>query len=55
MVRRGPEFGSMAFVRTGLLIVALVMSWVALRVEGSAHVATPSPASSAPATGGDAG
>ncbi len=31
----------MAFVRTALLIAALVLSWVALRAEGSAHVAAP--------------
>ena len=37
----------MAFVRTGLIIAALVLGWVALRAEGSAHVFGP-PAATLP-------
>ncbi len=31
----------MAFVRTGVIIVALVMSWIAVRVQPAAHSLPP--------------
>ena len=33
----------MAFMRTGLIIAALLVAWVAFRTEGFAHVAPPAP------------
>ncbi len=34
----------MAFLRTIILIAVLLLGWVALRTEGAAHAAVPSPA-----------